>query len=82
MTQADGPLLILVLAGIAGLGLILRAAYTRPKTSRQSTVAEQRDDDGFRWDWTTVMVILVLLVVLFALTFELWIPHPMHNDPR
>ena len=36
--------------------------------------AEERDNK-FQWDWVTLVIILVGAVLLFLLTFELWVPH-------
>lgn len=36
---------------------------------------ESNDSERFRWDWVTFMVVLVVAVVLFAATFELWVSH-------
>lgn len=36
---------------------------------------EDKDSDGFRWDWVTFMVALLIAVILVALTFELWVSH-------
>jgi uncharacterized membrane protein len=36
---------------------------------------EDKDSEGFRWDWVTFTVALVIAVILAVLTFELWAPH-------
>ena len=42
---------------------------------------ENKDSDGFGWDWVTLMVALVIAVILAAVTFELWASHgPFHVD--
>ena len=28
-----------------------------------------------RWDWSSTMLVILLVVLLIALTFELWTPH-------
>ena len=38
-----------------------------------------RHDEGKgpdRWDWTTVVFVVLGIVILAALTFELWAPRP------
>lgn len=80
MRQADLPLVVLVLAGIVGLGVVVRAAYGPPVPRSENVMTDQRDRAGDRWDFSTVLLVIVILLILFALTFELWIPHPMHHD--
>lgn len=29
----------------------------------------------FRWDWVAVVLVLLVIFVVLALTFELWSPH-------
>ncbi|HXH23749.1 MAG TPA: hypothetical protein VNI78_00785 [Vicinamibacterales bacterium] len=28
-----------------------------------------------RWDWTTMLVIVLAVIILLVVTFELWVPH-------
>ncbi len=39
-----------------------------------ATDIDNSERDG--WDWITVVVIALGIVVLMVLTFEFWIPHP------
>ena len=80
MRQSDLPLVVLVLAGFLGLGVVVRAAYCPPVPRSENVMTDQRDRAGDRWDFSTVLLVIVILLILFALTFELWIPHPMHHD--
>src|SRR5262245_48523689 len=38
------------------------------------------DNRGDRWDWTTVLAMIVAILVVLMLTFELWIGHPVSMD--
>ena len=37
------------------------------------------DTDGDRWDWSTVVTIVLGITVLLVLTLELWASHPFPN---
>ena len=32
-------------------------------------------DAADRWDWSSTMVVLLIVIVIVALTFEVWAPH-------
>lgn len=38
-------------------------------------MAREPEDDEPRWDWTSTLVVLLVIVVLAVVTFELWAPH-------
>ena len=31
--------------------------------------------EAYRWDWLTIMVVLLIAVMIAIATFEVWIPH-------
>lgn len=39
-------------------------------------VTNIKNTDGDRWDWSTVVMIVLGISVLLALTLELWGSHP------
>ena len=32
-------------------------------------------DEGFRWDFTTLLVVVLVVLLVFWMTAELWLPH-------
>jgi hypothetical protein len=36
---------------------------------------EDKDSEGFRWDWVTFVVALLLAGIMAIVTFELWVSH-------
>ena len=36
-------------------------------------------DERATWDWITVMVVALAVILLLIVTFELWIPHPFDS---
>jgi len=37
-----------------------------------------KDDPDQNWDWSSVLLIVLAILVILVLTFELWVPHPTH----
>ena len=44
-------------------------------SKKLSADAPDADPDRFQWDWVTFVIALGIVVILAAITFELWAPH-------
>ncbi|HEY1303857.1 MAG TPA: hypothetical protein VGF24_09940 [Vicinamibacterales bacterium] len=38
------------------------------------------DEREQKWDWSSVLLIVLAILVILVLTFELWVPHPAHGN--
>ena len=43
-------------------------------TEPEGTVIDHRDPAD-RWDWSSTMFVVLIVVIVLALTFEMWVPH-------
>ena len=42
--------------------------------AREREATDRRDTDD-RWDWSSTMFVMLVVIVVLVLTFEIWAPH-------
>jgi hypothetical protein len=67
--------LVMRVAGHRRCSGVARDEEVQPPLSPRRAQADVKDESPWRFDFTTVLVLLLALVFLPLITFELWIPH-------